>query len=803
MNSTLEDAIAHHRAGRLEAAERLYEDVLRADPKAADAWQFLGLIALSRGDSADAVARIERAIALKPDAAVYHFNLGLVWYRQGEVSRAIASYRQAIELAPGLAEAHVNLGNCLLESGNAEGAALAFRRAAALRPTSAEVHVNLSKALVALNRLEAAENTVRRALGLEGHRPLAEFQLGNILQVQRRHSEAAEAYRSVLRADPTIEGIKVNLGNVLTALGDYETASQMYREAMAAHPDDLQAYFGFIKACLHLKRWDDAIATLAVAPVGEPSDARDFAEVFTRIGIAFQERGDRNEAIAWFMKAITRDATVAQAHFGLGLALQHQGRLDEAITSYRAALDAKPEMIEARKNLAVLHLMLGRPGDAITEYRDGAVARPDVSDFQRLLVAATFYDPAWTNEARYAEARRFADRYAAHHWPSLRPADDDMTAAAAMRRLRIGYFSSDFRDHPVSRNIVPLLVHRDRARFEIFLYAEVSRPDEMTARLQALADGWRLTTGQNEEEIAAQMRSDGLDILVLLAGHLDENRPLVCIRRPAPIQMAFHDVTTSGLDDVDYFLADRVVYPRSSTERFTERVIRLPSIYAHEPIADAPMVGALPSRSTGVTTFGSFNNPAKLNGATLGLWGRILQLVPTSHLMLKFRRWFESPDLQARVIAALAPFGIEAARLKFIGADDQRAGHLELYNHVDIGLDTFPFAGSTTTFEALWMGVPVVTLMGGTMMSRWSGSMMKALHLDDFVADTPDAYVTVAARLAADRDRLAELRSSLRGRIMQSPLVNGPLRARQVERIYRAAWARWCANSPHSGKPRE
>ncbi|HTY65389.1 MAG TPA: tetratricopeptide repeat protein [Alphaproteobacteria bacterium] len=799
MSSALEEAIAHHRAGRLEAAERLYEDVLRADSNAADAWQFLGLIALSRGDAAGAVARIERAIALKPETAVYHFNLGLAWHQQGEVSRAIASYRQAIKFSPGLAEAHTNLGNCLLETGNAEGAALAFRRAAALQPTSSEVHVNLSKALLALKRPEAAENTIRRALSLEGDRPLAEFQLGNILQVQGRYAEAAEAYRSVLRSRQTIDGVRVNFGNALVALGDYEAAGQMYREALSLNPNDLQAHFGFIRTRLHLTRYDEVLAAVAAAPEGGPSEARDFAEIFTSIGLERARQGDARDACTWFAKAAARDPSFVPAQFNLGLAYQNEGRLNDAIDRYTAAIELEPGAVEARKNLALLRLMLGQPGGAIAVYREGAAIRPDVSDFQRLLVAATFYDPAWSNEDRYIEARRFAERYGPDERPPARRVSVDQ-GKAVTRRLRIGYFSSDFRDHPISRNIEPLLAHRDRARFDAFLYAELRRPDEMTARLEALADGWRVTTGRSDEEVAGQMRSDGLDILVLLAGHLDENRPLICTRRPASVQIAFHDVTTSGLDDVDYFLADRVVCPRSSTERFTERVIRLPSIYAHEPIADAPPVDALPCRSTGVTTFGSFNNPAKLNGATLGLWGRILQAVPSSRLLLKFRRWFESPDLQARVIAALAPFGIEAARIEFTGADDRRAVHLGLYNRVDIALDTFPFAGSTTTFEALWMGVPVVTLMGGTMMSRWSGSMMKALRLDGLAADTPDAYVGLATALAADRDRLAELRAGLRDRIMHSPIVNGPLRARQIERIYQAVWARWYANTPAAGK---
>ena len=796
MTGLLQEAVAHHRAGRLDAAERLYAEILRADPDTADAWQFLGLIALSRGDAAGAVQRIKHAIAIKPDAGVYHFNLALALRQQADLAGAIASYRRAVSLSPGLADAHHNLGECLRESGDSEGAAAAFRRVIALRPTSCDAHVNLSKALLDMRRLEAAEGIARRALTLEGNRCLAHLQLGNVLQIAARYAEAEDSYRAALREDPAIPGLRVNLGNVLVALAQYDAADVLYREAISVNANDLQAHFGLIRTLLHQKRYDDAIVALAAAPTGGPQDERDFAEICVQIGVEMNGRGDPQGALQWLQQAVSRDPEFALAHFQLGLALQHQGRLTEASAHYGVALKLDPAYPEPRKNLAILELILGRPGDAIATYREGARVRPDVSDFQRCLVAATFYDPSWTNEARYGEARRFAELYgrADPGGPAHRHSRDPR------RRLRIGYFSSDFRDHPVGRNIEPLLLHRDKTQFEVFIYSEVRHPDETTARFQTLADAWRPTGGRTDEEVARQMQSDGLDVLVSLAGHLDDNRPLVCCLRPAPIQISFHDVSTSGLGCVDYLLGDRIVCPPSGTERFTERIVRLPSIYAHEPIEDAPPVGPMPCRATGSIAFGCLNNPSKLNGAILGLWGRILRAVPGSRLVLKFRRWFETAELQGRVVAALAASEIDPARIEFLGADDRQTDHLAIYNRIDIGLDTFPFAGSTTTFEALWMGVPVVTLMGDNMMSRWSGSMLKALKLDELVTVTPDDYVSVAADLAARPERIAALRSRLRDRILQSPLVDGRRRARQVERVYRALWRRWCGAAGAQGE---
>ncbi len=398
------------------------------------------------------------------------------------------------------------------------------------------------------------------------------------------------------------------------------------------------------------------------------------------------------------------------------------------------------------------------------------------------------YDPVWTNEARFEEARRLAQRYARK--PLSAPATTPRADPA--RRLRIGYLSSDFRNHPVVRNIEPLLVHRDRERFEVVAYAEVRNPDGVTTRLQGLFDQWRSTIDRTDEDVAAQIRADGVDILVTLAGHLDENRLLVCGYRPAPVQVSLYDVATSGFDEVDYLLTDRTICPRKPAEKFTERVIRLPTSYVYAPMRDGSPVGPSPARGHGAVTFGSFNNPTKLNGATLALWGQILKSVPGSRLILKFHRWFQAADLQARVRTAFSAVGVEADRIEYLSGDEPLADHLQTYSRIDIALDTYPFGGATTTFEALWMGVPVVTLVGDTMVSRCAASMLRAVKLDSLVTDSPGQYIAAAVALAADRERLAGLRASLRERVMGSPLVDGRAHARRIERVYRAIWTRWC-----------
>ena len=644
--SSLDEALALHRAGRLDEAARAYQAALATGPQAPVVSGLLGDVLLALGR--DGEAEVAYRAALRGDAklAVVHMNLGMMLRRQDRMDQALLALEEATRQDPRLAEAHLNLGLVLLEMGRAEDAAASCERALAVR------------------------------------------------------KDYVEAY--------------LNLGSALHALGRYADARAAYEAALKFRPD------------------------------------------------------------------------YAAAQHSLGVTLFELGELDGAITAYRKALAIEPGHEGARDNLAFLLRVVGRTAEAVELYRKGAAAGHATA--MRYLALSTLYDPDADLDARYAEQRRAEDRLARPFYAQCRPYPNSRDPE---RRLRIGYLSSDFRDHPVGRNIEPLLANRNRDRFEIVAYADVANPDGMTARLRRMVDGWTSVAGLTDQQAADKVRSDGVDILVVLAAHFDRNRPLVCAFRPAPVQVSFHDLLTTGMEAIDYFIADRTVHPRGAREHFTERVFHLPSMYVHAPLPDVALTPP-PSAATGVVTFGSFNNPAKVNDTVLTLWATILKTVPRARLLLKYRNWFLGRSLRERIETVLCAQGIELSRIVFAGAPDETVSHLGRYNDVDIALDTFPFSGSTTTFEALWMGVPVVTWAGPTVASRWSASMLRALKMDDFIADGPDRYAAIASELARDPKRLTTLRSGLRARVLGSPLVDGPLRARQIERVYRALWRRWC-----------
>ena len=402
------------------------------------------------------------------------------------------------------------------------------------------------------------------------------------------------------------------------------------------------------------------------------------------------------------------------------------------------------------------------------------------------------YVPGLSPEELFAEHLQFSE---SHARGSPRPTEDLTNDPTPDRRLRVGYLSSDFLNHPVGRTILPLISSHDRTRFEVFCYAEVRRPDAMTERFRSCVDHWHTTVGKSDAEVAGMVRADGIDVLVCVAGRFDSNRPLVCAHRAAPVQVSYGDGATSGLEEMDYFLTDDFLHPPDTKEMFTEELYRLPVFnQLLLPEMEAPPVATLPAEQAGFITFGSFNNPAKINEEVIRLWAEVLKSVPGSRLLFKYRKvyWYDQSSLRDSVPERFAACGIGQDRIMFAALSDTFTEHLGRYGEVDIALDPFPFNGSTTTFEALWMGVPVISLAGETFMSRLAGSILHHAGLGDLAVDTPEAYVACARNLAGDPARLKTLRSTLRERVATSPLCDAPTYARSVETAYRDMWQEWC-----------
>jgi predicted O-linked N-acetylglucosamine transferase (SPINDLY family) len=361
------------------------------------------------------------------------------------------------------------------------------------------------------------------------------------------------------------------------------------------------------------------------------------------------------------------------------------------------------------------------------------------------------------------------------------------------RKLKIGYVSPDFRRHAVAYFIEPVIIAHNHEYFEVFCYSNSVKHDEVTKRIQAHADQWRNIVGMSDEQVTELIRKDGIDILADLAGHTAYNRILVFARKPAPIQVSWIGyLATTGLSTMDYKIVDNYTDPLGLTEQFyTENLMRLPeSFLCYLPDRASPEIGPLPAMSTGHITFGSFNNFAKVTPQVFALWAKILNEIPDSRLILKGRSFHDKTTCNY-TINMFTQRGIAAERIT-LQYWDQSPKHLESYNLVDIGLDTLPFNGATTTCEALWMGVPVITLAGTAYHSRVGVSLLSNVGLPDLVANTPDEYISIAVNLAKDLNRLKSLRGYLRNIMRYSPLCNAKKFTLNLEMCYRTMWEIWC-----------
>lgn len=792
----LAEAVDLHRAGDMASAERMYRQILTRSQDHADVLHLLGVLETQSGRAKDAIIHIEQAIDAAPAAANYHVSLGVALRAIGRGGDAAAAYRKAIALDPTFADAHVNLGNVLAESGDFAGAVASYERARELNPGSSKLRRRLAETYdrhgVELQQRGQPREAIERhnaAIAVDPEYSNAHHNLGVALQATGQLDDAAAAFRHAIAKDPVAATSHCNLGLVLTELGAYEAADAALHRALELDPHSVEAQNGLGRLLECRGESDAAVAAFDNAYTLDPGNAKasfNWAHALLKAGRA-------EEALAAFDIVIAQAPTLAKAHSNRGAALEALMRFEDAAEAYRSALSHDPDLMEARNNLAGVFLVQGRHEEAERTYREAlerslAAGSARAAAVHSNLLFAMSYNDAHDVASLAAEHARWQTLHA-----RTNAAPAHANAADPERRLRIGYVSPDFRGHAVFFFISPLLHSHDRKAVEIFCYADVSRPDELTEQLRATADAWRDTTALSDVALAETIRADGIDILVDLAGHTNGNRLPAFALKPAPVQVSYLGYAmTTGLAAMDYKLTDRHMTPADTKEHFSEVLATLPDSFAcYAPPTQAPDVGPLPALTTGHITFGCFNNLAKITPDVIALWSATLHAVEGSRLMLKAKALSDDATRE-RIVEKFAACDIGRDRLILRGHAAEVGTHLAAYNEVDIALDTFPYGGGTTTFEALWMGVPVVSLSGDRSTARLSLSFLATAGLGALATPDPRAFVHCAFELSSNLPRLADLRSRLRQRIAVSPLCDAPRFVRNMEDLYRMMWRRWC-----------
>jgi protein O-GlcNAc transferase len=814
VDEMLRFAALHSQAGSLASARELCRRALDRQPGHPAGLHELALIELRLGEYESALDLACEGTRVKPSDYRFYAIAGRAAKALSRFEEASRFYRRAIRLAPTNADLHVSLGITMRVQGRIPEAIKHYESAIALAPALVAAHHNLANAWFVEGRMEEAERTYLRVLELDPGFGEAQFELGNIARRRRRRDEALERYRSALQAGLNSAMNFVRLGNGLTALDDLESAAASFLRATELEPRNVNARFALGGALYDLRRYDEAVACFAQALAINP----DSAEALVNLGAVLRGRGRREEAIACFERAIARAPELAEAHLNLGIALADFHDLDNAKRSVERAIALAPKSDEALVALAMIarkgldfgqamklcglalergpnlpqvymdlgavHVEAGEVAQGIECYRTAAHTPALRQDALASIAMAAHY--VETDPATVLQAQR---DFGAHAARPLLPAMARTPGGARPDRLRVGYVSPDFRRHAVASFFEPLLAHRDRDRFEAVCYFNHPGPDEVTQRLRSMADDWRDCVRWSDEELAARIREDGIDVLVDLAGHTSWNRLLVFARRPAPVQVTWLGYPGStGLSAIDHRISDWQVDPEGAEAFNAENVLRMPhSYFCFQPPTEVSDAKPLPASNAAGLTFGSFNNAAKIGAATLDLWSEVLRAVPASRLVLKHKA-FGDAEVRERFLTRFVERGVDAGRLAMSGWMREQTDHLAAYREVDVALDTFPYNGATTTCEALWMGVPVVSLSGRTHASRMGRSILAAAGLHAFCAKSKDQFVQIAHGLS-DRANLAELRGQLRERLRQSALTDAGRFARDFERCLDQAWS--------------
>ena len=537
--------------------------------------------------------------------------------------------------------------------------------------------------------------------------------------------------------------------------------------------------------------WEEAAACFEQALRDAPEDV----ELLSRLGLCHVAAGQLERATPCFERTLRIDPDFALAHIHFGNLAMLARDAEGAMARYRVALQTAPRDPNLLNNLGMASQTLGLVDEAIGYYRRALELEPRFRDAHSNLLCCMNLSPRYSADAMFREYQEWSAIHEAPLAGEIRPHPN---ARDPDRRLRIGYVSPDFRRHAVAYFIEPLLANHDRDRHEIYCYYNSPNSDQVTARLRGLGHHWRDVAGVSDAALAERVREDGIDILVDLAGHTRGDRLLAFARKPAPVQVTYLGYpNTSGMRTIDYRLTDDRADPGGFADRYhCERLARLPRTqWCYLPDAGALPVNALPASSSGGVTFGSFNNIAKIGDAVILAWSRILRLVPGSTLLMTS---IPGESARARIAAAFSACGVDGSRLELPSYLSDR-DFWRVRHRVDIALDPFPYNGTTSTCEALWTGLPVITLAGTYGPSRTGASLLAAVGLEEFVAQTVDQYVDLAAGLAGDLQRVQSLRSSLRERMRNSPLMDPRGFTRALETLYRGMWKAWLAGFSPAG----
>jgi predicted O-linked N-acetylglucosamine transferase (SPINDLY family) len=706
-------------------------------------------------------------------------------YRAGRHAEAQAICGQIIGLIPDHFDALHLLGVSALDTGRLDLAEQALTQAVTAEPRHVEALANLGLVLFSQKRYEEARKVQERAVTVKPNVATTLTALGNTLMNMRLFAEAIEAHERAIAAKPDYADAYCNRGMAQLVTQRNHEALQSFDRALALHPRHMQAQFGKGLVGINLRHFEDALAAFNAALAMKPGTAAVIAQR-GRINI---QMAQFKEAEADFDAALAIDphlevALLGRAHIGV-----ITDKTAMALAACKSVLERNPHSEVA---LAWFGACLAKQGDiagALQHFERALELKPDFEDAVTKKIFALDFLPESDVAQHQAARREWWTRIGAQiPQRALPPRDRDPE-----RRLTIGYVSSDFRSHSAALTFLPVLRHHDHQSFKVVCYSCSTLSDSVTEQCRAAADVWIDGSRLSQEELADRIQADGVDILIDLSGHSAGNRLPVFAAKPAPIQVtAWGSGTGTGLPTIDYFFADPVTIPPDVRHYFAEQVYDLPAVITTDPMPGA-QPRPLPMLSNGYVTFGVFNRIDKISEPALAVWSRLLQAVPDSRIVIK-NGALDDQLLRDGLVARFVSHGVADERITCLGSS-ARGEHLAQFAKIDISLDPFPQNGGVSTWESLQMGVPVVAKLGLSAASRAAGAIVKAVGLDDWVAEDDDGYIAIALKHISQPAELATLRAELPGQVARSAAGNVEIYTRKVEEGYRTFWRRYCKSA--------
>jgi protein O-GlcNAc transferase len=690
---------------------------------------------------------------VEPDDPGALHLLGLIAERERRLTDASVLWRQALASHPHYTPAWLSLATLHKSTGNRQAAILCYRCLLTVDPADRDGWYNLGNALFGNGLAEAA----------------------------------AEAYRRALLLDPHHDASWHNLGVARHALGQGERALDALRRAVAYRPDNQASYHHIALIRFRAGDLDGSLTALGrqarLAPQALDSS------LVRLLAIALRDAGRTEEAIPLTTLAVTHRPDDVDLRHCLGMLHSALQDITTAEAIFRTALQYGPADSFALNSYGVLLNGIGEPLAGATLLSRALLLQPGSAEVHSNLLLTRQYDMG----RGPADLKRDHLDWHARHGASKQPLAEAPADPNPERRLRIGYVSADFGQHPVGFFLIGVIRRHNRTHFEVHCYSSRRHDDAMTARFRQYADHWHDVASSDGRPLAQRIRNDGIDILVDLSGHTANNKLQAFTHRPAPVQATWAGyVGTTGIPTIDYLISDPRQTPEGVDSDYAERIVRLRDCYVcYEPPAYAPPVGPLPALRTGCVTYGCFNNLAKIDEASIALWSTLLRDRGDRRLLLRTFA-LDVPRVRDRIIARFEAHRVRPDQL-ILRPATPHCNLLDSYNAVDIALDPLAYSGGLTTLEALWMGVPVITLPGERFCTRHSLAHLTAAGLTGLVAEDASGYLARAEGLAADLERLAALRSRLRERMAASPLCDAGGFTRTLEAAYRRMWRDRCA----------